>query len=154
MSGSATLWTTAQQAPLCMGFSRQEYWSAWLYPPAKDLPHPGIKPEALTSPALAGGFFTTSATWEAPEWGLNRDAGVLGNRDPQRCSCKVPRATGTCWVRLWATTVTSGWPQGRKAPGPSAEFHSICFCRAQQMWGAVPSARRIPGMTVGSGKRR
>ena len=31
-----------------------------------NLPNPGIKPASLTSPALAGGFFTTSATWEAP----------------------------------------------------------------------------------------
>ena len=35
------------------------------FPPLRDLPDPGIKPESLMSPALAGGFFTTSATWEA-----------------------------------------------------------------------------------------
>ena len=34
-------------------------------PPPGDLPDPGIKPVSLMSPALAGGFFTTSATWEA-----------------------------------------------------------------------------------------
>ena len=56
---SATLWTVAHQASLSMGFSRQEYWSGLLFPP------PGIKPEFLPSSALAGGFFTTSATWEA-----------------------------------------------------------------------------------------
>ena len=55
----ATLWTVAHQAPLSMGFSRQEYWSGLLFPP------PGIKPESLMSPALAGRFFTTSAIWEA-----------------------------------------------------------------------------------------
>ena len=58
----ATLWTVAHQAPLSMGFSRQEYWSGLPCPPPGDLPNPGIKP---MSPALAGGFFTTSATWEA-----------------------------------------------------------------------------------------
>ena len=47
-----------------MGFSRQEYWSGLPCPPAGDLPDPGIELESLTSPALAGGFFTTSATWE------------------------------------------------------------------------------------------
>ena len=36
------------------------------YPPVGDLPDPGIEPESLMSPALAGRFFTTSATWEAP----------------------------------------------------------------------------------------
>ena len=62
----ATLWTAAHQAPLPMGFSRQEHWSGWPCPPPGDLPDPGIEPVSLKSPALAGGFFTTSATWEAP----------------------------------------------------------------------------------------
>ena len=48
-----------------MGFSRQEYWSELPFPMMEDLPDPGIKPVSLMSPALAGGFFTTSATWEA-----------------------------------------------------------------------------------------
>ena len=60
------LWTVARQAPLSMGFSRQEYWSGLPYPPPEDLPDPGIKPASPKSPALAGGFFTTSTTWEAP----------------------------------------------------------------------------------------
>ena len=57
-----TLWTVAHQAPLSMGFCRQEYWSGLLCPSPGDLPDPGIEPESLMSPALAGGFFTTSAT--------------------------------------------------------------------------------------------
>ena len=61
-----TPWTLARQPPLSMGFSRQEYWSGPPCPPPGDLPNPGIKPTSLASPALAGGFFTTSATWEAP----------------------------------------------------------------------------------------
>ena len=60
-----TLWTVAPQAPLSMGFSRQEYWSGFPYPPPGDLPDPWIKPRSVMSPALAGGFFTTSVTWEA-----------------------------------------------------------------------------------------
>ena len=55
----AALWTVAHLAPLSMGFSRQEYWSGLPYPPAGDLPDPGIKPAFCASPALAGGFFTT-----------------------------------------------------------------------------------------------
>ena len=58
------LWSVAHQAPLSMRFSRQEYWSGLPCPPARDLSNPGIKPESFLSPALAGGFFTTSATWE------------------------------------------------------------------------------------------
>ena len=63
-----TLWTEARQAPLPMGFSRQEYWSGLLCPPPGDLPDPGIEPVALVSPALADVFFTTSTTWEAPAY--------------------------------------------------------------------------------------
>ena len=61
-----TLWTVAHQAPLSMEFSRLEYWNRLPFPPAGDLPNPGIEPASLMSPALAGRFFTTSATWEAP----------------------------------------------------------------------------------------
>ena len=59
-----TLWTIASQAPLSIGFFRQEPWSALPCPLPGDLPDPGIKPESLKCPALAGGFFTTRATWE------------------------------------------------------------------------------------------
>ena len=61
-----TPWTVAHQAPLSMGFSRQEYWSGLPCPPSEDLPDPGIEPASLQSPALAGRFFTICATWEAP----------------------------------------------------------------------------------------
>ena len=57
----ATPWTVALQAPLSMGFSRQEYWSGLPLPPPGDLPNPGIQPTSLKSPTLAGGFFTTIA---------------------------------------------------------------------------------------------
>ena len=60
-----TPWTIARQVSLSTGFYRPEYWSALPVPPPRDLPNPGIKPASLVSPALAGGFITTSATWEA-----------------------------------------------------------------------------------------
>ena len=66
VSSSATPWTVTRQAPLSMGFSRQEYWSGLPFPPPGDLPNPGIKPMTPVSPALAGRFFTTSAAWEDP----------------------------------------------------------------------------------------
>ena len=47
-----------------MGFSRRGYWDGLPCLPPGDLPNPGIEPESLMSPALAGGFFTASATWE------------------------------------------------------------------------------------------
>ena len=48
-----------------MGVSRQQHWSGLPCPPPGDRPLSGIKPASLRSPALAGRFFTTSATWEA-----------------------------------------------------------------------------------------
>ena len=48
-----------------MGFSRQEYWSGLPFPPPGDLPDPGTEPVSPACPALPGGFFATSATWEA-----------------------------------------------------------------------------------------
>ena len=59
-----TLWPIARQAPLSIGFSRQEYQSELPCPPPGDLPDPGIKLGSLMSPALAGEFFTANATWE------------------------------------------------------------------------------------------
>ena len=54
LSGSFCLW----------GFSRQEYWSGLPCPSPRDLPNPGIEPTSIMSPAVAGGFFTISITWE------------------------------------------------------------------------------------------
>ena len=62
----ATLWTVAHQVPLSVEFSRQEYWNGLPFPPPEDLPDPGTEPVSHTPPALAGGFFTIGATWEAP----------------------------------------------------------------------------------------
>ena len=66
------------QAPLSMEFFRQEYGSGLPFHPPGDLPHPGIESMSLSSPALAGGFFTSSATWEA--WvGLLGELSVITN---------------------------------------------------------------------------
>ena len=61
-SNSATPRIIAQQAPLSIGFLRQEYWSGLPFPSPRDLPNPGIEPVA---PALAGRFFTICTTREA-----------------------------------------------------------------------------------------
>ena len=50
---SVQLWETPCQAPLSMGFSRQEYWSGLPCPPSGDLHGPGIEPMSLMAPALA-----------------------------------------------------------------------------------------------------
>ena len=55
------------QAPLSMELSRQEYCSGLPFASPGNLPDPGMEPMSLVSPTLAGGFFTTSFTWEAPD---------------------------------------------------------------------------------------
>ena len=59
-----TLGSAAHQAPLSMGFPRQEYWSGLPYPPPEDLPNPRIEPESFVSPALADEFFTPATPGE------------------------------------------------------------------------------------------
>ena len=83
-----TLWTVAHKALLFMGFSRQEYWSGRLCPPPGDIP-PGIQPTFLKSPALAGGFLTTSTTWEAP---IMKQCVLksLGEYEALKCRCFPP----------------------------------------------------------------
>ena len=56
----ATPRTVAYQAPPSMEISRQEYWSELPFPAPGDLPDPGIEPWSPASPALAGGFFTST----------------------------------------------------------------------------------------------
>ena len=62
-----TPWTVAHEAPLPMGFSRQKYWSVLHVLLQGIFLTQGSNPRllSLASPALAGGFFTTSTTWEA-----------------------------------------------------------------------------------------
>ena len=56
----STLWTVACQPPMSMGFTRQEYWNGLPYPTLGDLSDLEMEAMSLTSPALTGGFFTTS----------------------------------------------------------------------------------------------
>ena len=73
--------TVACQAPLFMGFLRQEYWSGLPFPSPGDLHKPGIEPKSLKSPTLAGVFFTTSATWKAlhnlRDWNAKEESQAL-----------------------------------------------------------------------------
>ena len=61
----ATPWTVPCQAPLSVGFSRQELWSGLPCPPPGDLPNLGTEPTSLMSPALVGTFFTPIPPGEA-----------------------------------------------------------------------------------------
>ena len=75
----------AHQAPLSMEFPRQEYWNELSFPSPMVLPRPGVEPESLATPALAGGFFTT----EPP----GKPTGIVG-RDLQKWASQIGR-----WVK-------------------------------------------------------
>ena len=97
-----TLRTAAHQAP--MGFSRQEYRSGLPCPSLGDFPDPGIKIESLMSPALAGGFFTISATWEAHQVVLF----------PATCMQKAIHGSTVCNCKIWKPQTCpyiGAWPK-------------------------------------------
>ena len=64
VSDFVTPWTVAHQAPLSMGFPRQEYWSGLLCPPRGHLPHPGIETPSPVSPPSQADLYHW-ATWDA-----------------------------------------------------------------------------------------
>ena len=83
-----TPWTVAHQASLSMGFSSQEYWNRFPFPSPGDFPNPGIK---LTSPALAGSFFTT----ESPErWHSHNSSSTSRNS----ILLTIPRNSTMCLI--------------------------------------------------------
>ena len=82
----ATSWTIAHQALLSMGFSRQEHQNMLPCSSPGDLPSPGIEPMSLTSPVLAGRFFTTSTTWKAH---IHIHIGFPGGSDCKESVCKA-----------------------------------------------------------------
>ena len=95
------LCTVACQAPLSMVFSGQEYWSGLPCPPPWDLPVPWVKPVSLTSPALAGRFFTTSANWEAHFIVTQLLSCVWLFVTPWTVACQAPLSIGFSRQEYW-----------------------------------------------------
>ena len=95
-----TLWTIAHQAPLSMGFPRQEYWSRLPFPSPGDLPDPGIKPVSPVSATLAGRFFTTAPGKPQPLLnlpGMNVKLASYSTPAPQGCQNYLPKE------QIWVT---------------------------------------------------
>ena len=101
------LWTEVPQAHQFMGFSRQEYWSGLPCSPPGDLPHPGIEPRSLMSPALASKLFTTSIHFT--------HCLILKKKYSQGISLAVQ------WLRLHAS---SAWGPGL-IPGQGNRSHML-----------------------------
>ena len=97
MSDSATLWTVSCQAPLSMGFSRQEYWSGLLCPPPEDLPYSGIKLASPVSPVLQADSSPLSHQGSPDLWITKRE----GNGTPLQHSClENPMDRGAWWAAV------------------------------------------------------
>ena len=98
-----TLWTVAHQAPLSLGFFRQEYWNGLPCPPPRDLLDPGIELTSA-SPVLAHGFVTTSATWEARTVGITilKEAGEDLSQLSIEGLCYLEALTPSVTVWRWA----------------------------------------------------
>ena len=119
MSDSWTLWTVACLAPLSMGLSRKEYWSRLPRLPLGDLPYLGMEGSSLMSSALAGGFFTTSATWE---WERNERKVTFERR---RCLPSPP-----FFVCHWGIITQNVWfPVSLKVPTFFCLSMDPCFTR-------------------------
>ena len=119
--------TRACQAPLPVNFPRQEHWSELPFLPPVELSDPGIKPTTPGSPALVGGFFTTSATWD---------------EITSFCECVSERHL---------VVSDSLQPHGLYSM-PGSSVHEILQARTRK-WGAIPFSRGVlpnPGIELRS----
>ena len=119
--------TRAHQAPLSIGFSRPEYWTGLPFPPAGDLPDPGVKPMSLTSSALTGRFFTTSATWEAEF--IMRE--VISTQHSSRCEPVKFPFTSTALVSFLLLAHFLPHPGHLCSLDPRESFIVLYFCWSQ-----------------------
>ena len=126
-----TPWTVAHQAPLSMGFSRQEYWSGLPCPPLGNLPDPGIEP---TSPALqADSLFTELLASFHYQWWKQQQAllflFLLLTED---------------WKWKWSRSVVpDSLPPHGQWPAPSSSVHGIFQARVLE-WVAISFSRESP----------
>ena len=94
----ATHWTVAHQAPLSMGFPRQEYWSGVPFPVLEDPAHLGIKPSSPASLTLADTFFTTEPPGKPISNKYYRELVGEGKGTPLQYSCLGnPMDRGAWW---------------------------------------------------------
>ena len=114
---SETPWTATPQNPLFRGFSKQEYWRQLPCSPPGDLADPGAEPMSLMSPALAGGFLTARAAWEA----LVYPCAVLCNAQslrscPTLCDLRTVAHQAPLFMQFSTQEYWSGLPF--PSPGP------------------------------------
>ena len=111
--------TVALQAPLSMGFPRQEYWSRLPFPPPGHLPNPGIKPASPESPVLADRFFTTEPPEGQSQVSLSKL--LISAHDARGCVQEVTLALG---IRSKSNNMTGSW-QFRQCSHPVTSLARI-----------------------------
>ena len=130
-------WTVACQAPPSIGFSRQEYWSGLPCPPPWDLPEPGIKPMFLMSPALAGGFFTSTTA----RFQLKSIVNVLAQSALTKIKWKIQAKTCQLFNKTNLLLLLSHFSRVRLCTTPQTAAHqappSLGFSR-QEHWSGLP----------------
>ena len=99
-----------------MGFSRQKYWRGLPWPPPGDHPHPGIEPESLRSPELAGAFLTMSTTWEAP-----MSFCLALTIDPEKAM--APHSSTLAWKIPWTEEPVGYSPWGHEESDTAERLH-------------------------------
>ena len=116
----ATLWTAAHQAPLSMGFLRQEYWDGLPFPPPGDLPDTGIKPESPASPALQADSLllshrgspqtdhTHTLWWNDPDPGTHPPGGSTDATKRRVNECSYQLHSSQCQTEATQVSVHSG----------------------------------------------
>ena len=107
------------------GFSRQEYWTGWPDPPAGDLPDPGTEPASLMSPALAGGFFTTSTTIPELHVVVQSLSRVQLFATLWTVACQAPLSTGFSRQEHWSRLPSSSsYNSSASSPSTPAGYGS------------------------------
>ena len=135
-----TLWTEAPQAPLFMGFSRQEYWSGLPFPSPGDLPNSGIEPRASCISCIGGWILYHYTTWKAQpttEHLINYSlglllralffpsSGLLGcGSESSKCPCGDGAANCTAQARKDAL-IFQDWQHSQKSIQMSWHRHSF-----------------------------
>ena len=142
----ATLWTVAHQAPLCMGFSRQEYWSGLPCPPSGKLPDPWSNLCPYIS-SLAGRFFTTSVAEckSKLKWSITSHWSESVQSSSVQSLSRV-RLFSTPWIaaRQASLSITNSWSSLRLTPielvMPSSH---LILCRPLLLLPPIPPSIRV-----------
>ena len=117
-----TPWTEAHQAPLSMGFPRQEYWSGLPFPSLGDLPDPEIEP---ASPALTGGFFYRWATREGLQKNIDMISGLRHLASIKKFKqTNKPKAKFDNWLGILS---------GRPGPTNTVFWQDSIFCEGAKV---------------------